>query len=362
MRTNLRRGWTTGACATAAASAAMIGYYTGHVPAKVRIKLPGGQMPTFQIAKSRIALPLSQASVIKDAGDDPDVTHGCEVEVTLSKLEDGAGLHFRAGAGVGIVTRKGLPLCVGEAAINPGPRAQIQHNLQALAERYGSAADFTVTISIPDGAILAQKTWNRRLGIVGGLSILGTTGIVIPYSCAAWIHSIYRGIDVARANQIDHLGAATGSTSQSWLQRELDMSEDRILDVGDFVGAMAKYLTRNPVQKLSLAGGMAKISKLAQGAGNLHSSQCQLDFTRIQEWADHVFPEHPTMRQRLAKAETAFECYQLAGQPLGDYVATLARNQLQERIKACISVDIYMIGRTGELVGKSGESKPGTAA
>ena len=150
--------------------------------------------------------------MIKDAGDDPDVTHGALICATVRAGAPGTGVTFRAGEGVGTVTRPGLPLPPGEPAINPVPRQMIRDAIAEVAAAAGGAADAEVEISIPGGEALAAKTLNGRLGIVGGLSILGTTGIVVPYSCSAWIHSIYRGIDVARAAGLTHVAGATGAS------------------------------------------------------------------------------------------------------------------------------------------------------
>src|SRR5207253_5935355 len=137
--------------------------------------------------------------------------------------------------------------------------------------------DVTVTIAIPGGERLAERTMNGRLGIVGGLSVLGTTGIVVPYSCSSWIHAIRRGIDVARAAGIDHIAAATGTTSERAVQRLYDLPEHALIDMGDFVGGTLKYLRRHPMPRLTLAGGFAKIAKLAQGDLDLHSSRSRVD-------------------------------------------------------------------------------------
>src|SRR5690349_4902575 len=196
----LRRGWTTGACATAAARAAYEALLTGAFPDPVTIRLPRGGSPQFALALKELGTDRATAGVIKDAGDDPDVTHGALIVATVRRGPPGSGVSFRAGEGVGTVTRAGLPLAVGEPAINPVPRRMMAEAVTELAQRHDASADVEITVSIPGGAELAKKTANGRLGIVGGLSVLGTTGIVIPYSCASWIHSIHRGIDVARAN------------------------------------------------------------------------------------------------------------------------------------------------------------------
>src|ERR687898_238275 len=210
----LRRGWTTGACAAAATKAAYLALLTGRFHDPVTVQLPGGQCPSFDLVETSLRPKRATAAVIKDAGDDPDVTHGAVIRATVCRGEPGSGVLFIAGEGVGVVTRPGLPVAVGEPAINPAPRRLIRQLVADIARDQGDAGDLEVTIAIPGGEILAQRTANGRLGIVGGLSILGTTGIVVPYSCSAWIHSIYRGIDVARASGLDHVAAATGSTSE----------------------------------------------------------------------------------------------------------------------------------------------------
>ncbi|RDG31901.1 cobalt-precorrin-5B (C(1))-methyltransferase, partial [Streptomyces corynorhini] len=195
----MRHGWTTGACATAATTAAYTALLTAEFPDPVTITLPKGQTPAFALAKEERAAGHAMAAVVKDAGDDPDVTHGALIRVTVRPLPPGAGVVFRAGPGVGTVTRPGLPLEVGEPAINPVPRQLMRAHVAQVAARYGGTGDVEITVSVDHGEEIARSTWNPRLGILGGLSVLGTTGVVVPYSCSAWIDSIRRGVDVARA-------------------------------------------------------------------------------------------------------------------------------------------------------------------
>ena len=210
----LRTGWTTGACATAAAKAAAMALLTDERPASVQIALPRGEMPVFEVLELHTGVAWAEATIRKDAGDDPDVTHQALIKTHVALRSRGAGIRFFAGTGVGMVTKPGLPIPVGEPAINPVPRQMISGVLKSAAEAADMNADFDVTISVENGEALALKTWNPRLGIEGGLSILGTTGIVRPFSCAAWIASIHRGIDVARASGLDHVMGATGATSE----------------------------------------------------------------------------------------------------------------------------------------------------
>jgi cobalt-precorrin-5B (C1)-methyltransferase len=230
----LRRGWTTGTCATAAAKAAYTALLTGEFPDPVEVTLPRGERVSFALAVTRRDSDSATAGVVKDAGDDPDVTHGALVLATVRTAARGSGITFRAGAGVGIVTRPGLPVPPGEPAINPVPRRMICDAVAEVAVAADAAGDVEVEIGVADGERLAAKTLNARLGIVGGLSILGTTGIVVPYSCAAWIHSIQSGIDVARAAGLDHVAGSTGSSSEAAVQKFHRLPEIALIDMGDW--------------------------------------------------------------------------------------------------------------------------------
>ena len=210
-QTELRRGWTTGACATAATKAALVRLWGEVFPRDVTITLPKGEMPSFPLALAEAGTGWASVGITKDAGDDPDVTHGALIVVRVSA--SAGGVVFKAGDGVGMVTKAGLPIAVGEPAINPVPRQMMTDVVAEMALLYGQSPDVVIEISVPGGAEIALKTWNPRLGIAGGLSILGTTGIVRPFSCAAWIASIHRGIDVARADGLVHVAGCTGASS-----------------------------------------------------------------------------------------------------------------------------------------------------
>src|SRR6202011_295846 len=281
----LRRGWTTGACATAAAKAAYAALLTGEFPDPVAVTLPRGKRVSFALALTRRDAGSASAGVIKDAGDDPDVTHGALVLATVRAGAPGSGVTFRAGVGVGTVTRAGLAVPPGEPAINPVPRRMIAQAIAEVAAAAHGTGDVEVEIGIADGERLAAKTLNARLGIIGGLSILGTTGIVVPYSCSAWIHSIYSGIDVARAAGITHIAGSTGSNSESAVQKFHRLPEIALIDMGDFVGGMLKYLRRHPVARVTIAGGVGKMTKLAQGLVDLHSKRGSVDVAALAGFA-----------------------------------------------------------------------------
>jgi cobalt-precorrin-5B (C1)-methyltransferase len=345
--TPLRRGWTTGACAAAAARAACEALLTGQFPASVVVPLPGGQRPSFAIAHERRDDFSAEAGIVKDAGDDPDVTHGALVISHVARGPAGSGLTFRAGAGVGTVTRPGLPIAVGEPAINPGPRAMIA---AALAEVPGAPRDLMVTISIPDGETIALQTLNGRLGIVGGLSILGTTGIVIPFSCAAWIDTIHRGVDVARAMGLTHIAGATGTTSEQAVQAFYGLPEPALIEMGDFAGGLFKYLRRHPVERVTIAGGFAKMVKLGQGLLDLHSGRGRVDLS----WLAARVAEVGGSRARvggIAGANTAAEVLARAeaeGLDVAGRVAEAAWDTAAKSLAGTgISLDIAIFDRLG---------------
>lgn len=344
----LRTGFTTGACATAATAAAGEALLTGRWRDPVRIVLPRGQTPLFPLAARREGPGWAEAAVVKDAGDDPDVTHGATVIARVARGTPGSGVVFRAGEGVGTVTRPGLPVPPGEPAINPVPRAMMTGVLSALAEAAGAAADFEVTVSIPGGAELAARTWNPRLGIEGGLSILGTTGIVRPFSCAAWIASIHRGIDVARAGGARHVCGATGATSERAAQARFGLPDWAMLDMGDFAGGMLKYLRRHPVPRVSIAGGFGKLTKLSQGALDLHSGRSQVDFAALAGLAGDLAPPGA-----IAAANSALEALTLAGPELAARVAEGARQRAREVLGPGMDVDVLVVARDGRLLAEA---------
>jgi cobalt-precorrin-5B (C1)-methyltransferase len=288
------------------------------------------------------------AGVIKDAGDDPDVTHGAEIIASVRRAPPGSGIIFKAGEGVGRVTRPGLPLAVGEPAINPGPRFIIAANLGEI--------DAEVTISIPGGEVLAAKTLNARLGILGGLSILGTTGIVRPFSQSAWIQSIYRAVDVGRASDCHHLAGVTGRTSETAAKRELGLEETAIIEMGDFVGALLKYLRRRRVEKLTIVGGFAKLAKLAAGELDLHSGKSRVDIGRLAKWAGECGANSEFLKL-AEKANTALGVMEMAhadGVALAEAVAVRARNQALSVLDNGTEIAILVTDRAGRIIGRAG--------
>ncbi|MGO8924970.1 MAG: cobalt-precorrin-5B (C(1))-methyltransferase [Xanthobacteraceae bacterium] len=352
----LRRGWTTGTCAAAAAKAAFAALVTGDFPDPVAVTLPRGERPSFALAMTRMAGNAAAAGVIKDAGDDPDVTHGALICATVRLGAAGSGVIFRAGEGVGTVTRAGLPIAPGEPAINPVPRRMIADAIAEIAAASGRAADAEVEISIPGGEALAAKTLNARLGIVGGLSILGTTGIVVPYSCSAWIASIHSGIDVARAAGLTHIVGSTGANSETSAQKLYALPEIALIDMGDFVGGMLKYLRRHPVPRVTIAGGVAKMTKLAQGLTDLHSKRGEVDLATLAKFATAAGAGEQIQRGVLAAntAAQAFAIARAAGIALGDQVARAAQETAANIVAGTdIAIEVVLFDREQNLVGRT---------
>ena len=270
--------------------------------------------------------------------------------------EPGSGVTFRAGEGVGTVTKPGLPLAVGEPAINPMPRQFMREHVAAVAARHGGSGDVVVEISVEHGEELARKTWNPRLGILGGLSILGTTGVVVPYSCSAWIDSIRRGIDVARAAGHQHVAGCTGSTSERVAAELHGLPEDALLDMGDFAGAVLKYLRRHPVPRLTVAGGIGEAGQ----ARRRPPRPALRPVAGVDGVAGGPGPRRRGRAELVAgvrAANTALDALQqcsAAGVPLGDLVAAGARETALGVLRgAPVEVDVVVIDRGGTIVGRA---------
>src|ERR1700722_16079278 len=355
--TPLRRGWTTGACASGAARAAFEALLTGRFPDPVPVALPKGLRPEFALATHELGDDFARVGIVKDAGDDPDVTHGALIVATVRLAPPGAGVIFRAGEGVGTVTRPGLPLPVGEPAINPAPRVMIRGNLEEVATSFGAGVDAIVEISVPDGERIAKRPANGRLGILGGLSILGTTGIVIPYSCSAWIHSIHRGVDVARASFCAHIGAATGETSEAAIRALYGLPDHALIEMGDFVGGLLKYLREHPVARLTIAGGPAKMTKLAEGKLDLHSKRGAVDLAAL-SGRIALAGGAPALVEVVESANSGLHAFELAEAPGFDLPALVADGAWTTAARVLAGqpgeLETVIVGRDGRILASSG--------
>ena len=357
-QTRLRSGLSTGCCATACSLAAAQFLLKGTQTNSVMVTLPGGKTVCLVLENYEELSDLRGKGVrtvtIKDAGDDPDITHGASVFVDLY-LRPEPGVIFSAAEGVGTVTRAGLPLAVGEPAINPVPRKMIVEHLSVIARDSSYQGGFAVAVGVEQGEQLALKTMNGRLGIVGGLSILGTTGIVRPFSCSAYIASIHQGIDVAKANGVEHIAATTGSTSEKFTTAHYGLSDMALIEMGDFVGAVLKYLKKVPLPRLTIAGGFGKISKLAAGHLDLHSKKSAIDFNFLASLAVSLGADQ-ILAAKIRGANTSIEALEFCQReniPLAKRVCEHALEKAQSIVPQSCKIDVLAIDRQGSLVGQA---------
>ncbi len=284
-RRGMRTGYTTGSCAAAAAKAATLALLTGAAVDQANIHLPVGRDASFPIHRCEWT-PDGKGvlcSVIKDGGDDPDVTHGAEICVTVSRAaESGQQVVITGGPGVGMVTRPGTGIAVGEPAVTRVPRRMIIESVELAANSCGAGAEecFTVQIAVPNGEEIALKTTNARLGVIGGISILGSTGVVQPYSTAAWRASVHLAIDVASANNLSHLVLSTGTRSEAFARPYFNLSDMAYIEAGIFSGPALKRCVMRKVERATHVGMVGKFSKMAMGYFVTHvaGNQVDLDF------------------------------------------------------------------------------------
>ena len=287
----LRTGYTTGSCAAAAAKGAVIALLTGQPVQEVTIHLPVGRDASFALNRCEwVDDERVLGSVIKDGGDDPDATHGAEICVTVSKdpgskdpgSKDGEGLtgvRLVGGPGVGTVTRPGTGIEIGEPAVTRVPRRMIAQSVAEAASSQGLDPEtgFVCEISVPTGEEVAKKTTNARLGVLGGISILGSTGVVQPFSTASWRASVHLAIDVAAANDLSHLVLSTGTRSEEYARQHLDLPDMAYVEAGIFSGPALKRCVMRRMERATQVGMVGKLSKMAMGYFVTHVAGNRVD-------------------------------------------------------------------------------------
>ncbi len=289
-----RTGFTTGACSAAAARAATCGLLAGEVPASIACRLPNGREVIFAVIDGRVEgegnARVAHAAVVKDAGDDPDATHGAHLTADVRRLPRQAGeISLRGGPGVGVVTREGLGLAVGGPAINPVPQQNIRDNVRAVAADLLAVDGLDVRISVPGGEQMAKKTLNARLGILDGISILGTTGIVRPYSTAAFRASVVQAIDVAAAQGQSSVVLTTGGRSEKFAMRQLPgLDEACFVQMGDFVKAAFATAIKRHMRQVYVGAMVGKLTKMSQGLAVTHAWRAEVDREILAEAARAV--------------------------------------------------------------------------
>lgn len=352
----LKHGFTTGACATAVAKGALTMLITQQTVSEAEVWLPAGFAHTFELLECEYTRDMAQCATIKDAGDDPDATHKAKIVATVC-WTDGSGIELDGGVGVGRVTKPGLPVPVGEAAINPVPRRMITRAVEEVLAEFEIERGVKVVISVPDGEEMAKKTLNARLGIIGGISILGTRGIVVPFSTAAYKASVVQAMQVARASGCKHVVLTTGGSSEKYAMRMYpELSEESFIQMGDFVGFSLQHAKRLGMETVSLVGMMGKFSKVAQGVMMVHSKSAPVDFAFLAQAAGEAGAP-PELQAQVAEANTASHVGDLMAEAgataFFEILCEYACRHALEHIGGGIKVETVLVTMKGDVLGRA---------
>ncbi|WP_212003693.1 cobalt-precorrin-5B (C(1))-methyltransferase [Chitinophaga sp. HK235] len=349
---DLRWGYSTGACATACTKAALLALLEQDEVASVTIVLPDGEEVLFKIHACSFNGTQATCATYKDSGDDPDVTNGAEIAVTVS-FGGPQPVSFLPGEGVGIVTLPGLSVPVGEPAINPVPRSMMAGVVTDICERYLVNRNISISVSVSNGAVLAEKTLNARLGIVGGISILGTTGRVKPFSAAAYIASIEQGIDVALANGLQTVVVNSGGRSEKILRNLYpQLPAVAFVQYGNWIGETLAKINTTPLHSFTIGMMLGKAVKLAAGSLNTHSNQSSWDKDFVAQLAASAGYPHEkceAIRQlNMARGLTELFPFQ-ESEPFYPALAAQCRRVLQAALRP-VDFEIVLIDATDKYL------------
>ncbi len=354
-RRGMRTGFTTGATAAAAAKAATLALLRGERLTRISLDLvEAGVVADFALVGLEADAERAAATILKDGGDDPDATHGAEIRATVWRTPE-PGIHLRGGVGVGRVTRPGLGLEVGGPAINPVPRVQIRRAVAEAAGGEPASWGLVVEISVPRGEEIAKRTLNARLGILGGISILGTTGIVYPYSTAAYRASVVQGVDVAVANGCRTVVLSTGGKSEEFAQRlHPELPEMAFVEMGEFTGVALDRCREAGVTTAILSGMIGKFSKIAQGHFQTHVAGNQVDTHFLADLASEC-GAGPEVAAEVRGANTARHVQEIAlAQDLHGLfprICDLVCARSWERVRGTVAVEAIMFDFVGTVLG-----------
>ena len=351
----LRTGFTTGTCAAAASKAAILAIISQKKIEHVNVILPKKKKISIKIASCKFDKVSARCSVIKDAGDDPDVTHKAEIiaEISLSNKPD--QIEIDGGEGVGRVTKPGLGLDIGLPAINPTPKKMIFENVKDVAKNALKKNGVRVIISVPNGKELALKTDNPRLGILGGISILGTSGIVIPYSTASFAASIRQSIDVTKAMRDDTVVLTTGGRSEDFSRNIINLPEHCFIQMGDFSGYTIQQCERKSIKKAYVAGFIGKLTKMAMGVKQTHVKGSKVDMKFLAQLAQRCNASKETIEE-IKKANTARHVYEIALSykitGFFDIICNEVYRQLRKHSENRVEIDVIMFDFDGKMIGR----------
>ncbi len=351
----LRKGFTTGTCAAASSKAAILSIIKQKKIESVEVTLPKTNSIKIKIESCKFDRNWAKCSVVKDAGDDPDVTHGAEIFVDLFLTEHVNQIEIDGGQGVGIVTKPGLGLEINKPAINPTPKKMIIENVTEVAKNILQKNGIKIVISIPNGKELALKTDNPRLGILGGISILGTSGIVIPYSTASFAASVRQNLDVSLAMGNDIVVLTTGGRSEEFAKNIVNLPEHSFVQMGDFAGYTIQQCAKKGIKKAFVAGFIGKLAKIAAGAKQTHVKGSKVDTNFLAGLASRCKADEKIIEQ-IRKANSARHVQEIVAENqiegFFDQVCSEVYKQMRKHSEEKVTLEVMLFDFDGKISGK----------
>ncbi|MEC7711474.1 MAG: cobalt-precorrin-5B (C(1))-methyltransferase [Thermoproteota archaeon] len=354
-KTKLRTGFTTGSCATASSKAGILAIINQENIERIEIILPKRSKLDIQINSCEFTNNSAKCSVIKDGGDDPDVTHGAEIIVDVALTDVVGEIEIDGGEGVGRVTKPGLGLEIGSAAINPTPKKMILENIREVAKELLEKKGIKITVSVPKGKELGPKTDNPRIGIVGGISILGTSGIVIPYSTASFAAAIRQQISVVNTMNDDSVVLTTGGRSEDFAREIIDLPDHSFIQMGDFSGYTIKQCAKQGLKKAYVAGFIGKLAKMAAGVKQTHVKGGKVDMKFLSELAKRCNANGDTISKILG-ANTARNVQEIIIEDkvdgFFDEITKETCNQMRQHSDEKIPVEVILFDFDGKVLSR----------
>ena len=351
----LRTGFTTGTCATAASKAGILAIINQQSLNNVDVILPKRDKINIQINSCNFSKDNAQCSVIKDGGDDPDVTHGAEIFVDISLTDKIGSIEIDGGKGVGRVTKPGLGLEIGTAAINPTPKKMILENIQEVGEEVLGKNGIKIVVSVPTGEELAKKTDNPRIGILDGISILGTSGIVIPYSTASFAAAIRQQIDVVSSMNDEEVVLTTGGRSEDFAREIIKLPDHSFIQMGDFSGYTIQQCAKKSLKKAYVAGFIGKLAKMAAGVKQTHVKGGKVNMKFLSELAKRCNANSETIRKILG-ANTARNVQEIVIEDnvdgFFDEITKETCNQMRQHSEEKIPVEVILFNFDGNILSR----------
>jgi len=357
-KTKLKTGYTTGSSATAASKAALLSIINQRKIENVDILLPKKSYVKIPIYSCEFESERAKCSVIKNGGDDPDVTHGAEIIVELSFTEKINDIEINGGKGVGIVTKPGLGLEINKPAINPVPKKMIAENLREVGKELLLEKGIRVVISVPKGEGLGPKTDNPRLGIINGISILGTSGIVIPFSTASYAASIRQNLDVAIAAGNDTVVLTTGGRSEDFAKKIVDLPVYCFVQMGDFSGYTIQQCSRKDIKRAYVVGFIGKLAKMAAGVKQTHVKGSKVDMSFLAELARKCNAKESVI-QDIKKANTARHVSEIIQENkidgFFDLICSETYKHMRKHSEEKVPIDVILFDFEGNILARKSE-------